>query len=271
MSVGIYTSNYPYALIETVKRNQGARLHLCKARARLQGPGFCARGLSCRRRLPASLRTFFRENDLPIVAISCFSEPSPPRTPTRAKRKRGRCSLRVAARPVCLGRPMWHVMPGTYNAGNEHAADSKNVSEEGYQEFFAGILAGLVRYAGDHGAVFLLEPFINNVIGTIESSNPDHRRYRRCRNSGSLWIPPNYFEGHNVDRIDEDGECDLRCSPRQPHQDRACQGNVRDSRADPREKHSSHNPDGPHAFRGNWAASALPGPGQGQMKLRSLP
>ena len=64
------------------------------------------------------------------------------------------------------------------------------------------MIADLVREAYDHGAVFLLETYVNNVIGSIGET----LRLFADIDSPSLWLlmdPTNYFEDHNIDAMDQ--------------------------------------------------------------------
>ena len=61
---------------------------------------------------------------------------------------------------------------------------------------------GACQYAYDHGAVFLLETYVNNVVGSVEETlrmfaEVDHPGL------GLIMDPTNYFEDHNIDKMDE--------------------------------------------------------------------
>ena len=63
------------------------------------------------------------------------------------------------------------------------------------------MIADLAQTAYDHGATFLLETYVNNVVGSVEEtvrmfSQVDHPGL------GLLMDPTNYFETHNIDRMD---------------------------------------------------------------------
>ena len=61
-------------------------------------------------------------------------------------------------------------------------------------------LAADRRY--DHGAVFLLETYVNNVVGSVEETV---RMFAAVDHPGLglLLDPTNYFERHNIDRMDD--------------------------------------------------------------------
>ena len=63
------------------------------------------------------------------------------------------------------------------------------------------MIADLAQTAYDHGATFLLETYVNNVVGSVEETvkmfaQVDHPGL------GLLMDPTNYFETHNIDRMD---------------------------------------------------------------------
>src|SRR4051812_12380488 len=64
------------------------------------------------------------------------------------------------------------------------------------------VISDLAQTAYDHGAVFLLESYVNNVVGSVEETvkmfaQVDHPGL------GLLMDPTNYFEAHNIDRMDQ--------------------------------------------------------------------
>jgi sugar phosphate isomerase/epimerase len=62
------------------------------------------------------------------------------------------------------------------------------------------VIRELVQVAYDHGAVFLLETYVNNVVGSVDETvrmfaEIDHPAL------GLLMDPTNYFEGHNINKM----------------------------------------------------------------------
>ena len=79
-------------------------------------------------------------------------------------------------------------------------AHPKNKTEEGFEEC-RKVIRELVQIAYDHGAVFLLETYVNNVVGSVEETvrmfaEIDHPAL------GLLMDPTNYFEAHNIGQMD---------------------------------------------------------------------
>ncbi len=64
------------------------------------------------------------------------------------------------------------------------------------------MIAELVDFACDHGVIFLVETYVNNVIGSIEETL---RLFADIDDPhlGLLMDPTNYFEEHNIDQMDK--------------------------------------------------------------------
>jgi sugar phosphate isomerase/epimerase len=126
------------------------------------------------------------------------------------------------------------------------------------------VIADLAQTAYDHGALFLLETYVNNLVGSVEQTlrmfaEVDHPGL------GLLMDPTNYFEAHNIDKMDEtlnyvfDALSDkIRIAHAK---------DVKRSREDQTEKHVDIGDDAAlesHAFRGVGAIE-LPAPGLGEL------
>ena len=91
---------------------------------------------------------------------------------------------------------------GTFTTDSDWVHHPKNKTEEGFEDCVE-VIRDLVQVAYDHGAVFLLETYVNNVVGSVDETvrmfaEVDHPGL------GLLMDPTNYFEAHNID--DMDGE-----------------------------------------------------------------
>jgi sugar phosphate isomerase/epimerase len=77
----------------------------------------------------------------------------------------------------------------------------KNKTEEGYEDC-RNVIAELVDFAREHGVTFLVETYVNNVIGSIEETL---RLFADIDDPhlGLLMDPTNYFEEHNIDQMDK--------------------------------------------------------------------
>ena len=76
----------------------------------------------------------------------------------------------------------------------------KNKTEEGYAEC-RDVIYDLVNVARENGVTFLVETYVNNVIGSIEETL---RLFADITDPhlGLLMDPTNYFEEHNIDQMD---------------------------------------------------------------------
>jgi len=79
--------------------------------------------------------------------------------------------------------------------------DDKNKTEEGY-ETARDVIADLAQTAYDHGSIFLLENYVENVIGSVREISI---LLNDVRSPGLevLMDPTNYFGAHNINQMDE--------------------------------------------------------------------
>ncbi len=86
---------------------------------------------------------------------------------------------------------------GTFNPDSEWDSDPHNKTEDAYEQV-RDVLAELAQEAYDHGSIFLLETYVNNVIGSVRETV---RVFNDIRSPGIelLMDPTNYFDASNVD------------------------------------------------------------------------
>lgn len=256
MSVGIFTGYFPYGLDETIRRIKQhgfTNVQLDTAfKDLVLRPGPKAVD-DCRRVADA-----FRDADLPISCIAAYKNLTHPEPVTRqAYIDHVKFALKHAR---LLGTPYVASEAGTFNADSDYIPDPKNQTEAGYLECRA-ILAELARYAEDHGAVFLLETYVNNVVGTIERTNRIVEEID-SPGFGLMMDPTNYFEDHNIDRIDETLNR-IFDAPLAAHVKCAHAKDVKRA-ADAGEKYAEMDASSAHSFRGIGAIE-MPGPGLGDL------
>ncbi|HGY1191377.1 TPA: sugar phosphate isomerase/epimerase family protein [Citrobacter braakii] len=197
INVGIFTGYYPYSLEETITKIKQAgmgcvqldleftdidlsRGHITKAKAH-------------------QVRDAFRKANLPIVAISAYTNLVHPEPVKRAENIAAVKEILAHARD--FGTPYVISETGTYNVDSDWLYDPQNSTEEAYQEFKA-IARDLAAFAYDHGAVFLVENYVNNIIGSVSQVS----RLMRDIDHPGLGLaldPTNYFDDKNIDAIDE--------------------------------------------------------------------
>ena len=146
------------------------------------------------------VRDTFRDHNLPICCISGYTNIIHPDKAERQKRVGYLKEIIRNARD--FGSPLRDLGNGHLQYGVRLGAPSdKNKTEEGFEEC-RKVIADLAQTAYDHGAVFLLETYVNNVVGSVEETvkmfaQVDHPGL------GLLMDPTNYFETHNIDRMDK--------------------------------------------------------------------
>jgi sugar phosphate isomerase/epimerase len=91
---------------------------------------------------------------------------------------------------------------GTFNADSDWVHDDKNKTQEGYETCLAQ-LDDLRQTAYDHGATFLLETYVNNVIGSLEETMRVFNDFKGKPGIELLMDPTNYFEIHNIDAMQQ--------------------------------------------------------------------
>jgi len=256
MSVGIFTGYFPYTLNETIRRIKSHGFTTVQLDTSFKDislrPGPTAVD-DCKRVADA-----FREANLPISCIAAYKNLTHPNPTVRQGYiDHVKFALKHAR---LLGTPYVASEAGTYNVDSDYIPDPKNQTEEGYLEC-REILAELSQYAYDHGAVFLLETYVNNVVGTIERTN----RIVAEINSpgfGLMMDPTNYFEDHNIDHIDETLNA-IFDAPLAAHIKCAHAKDVKRA-VDQTEKYAEMDASSAHSFRGIGAIE-MPGPGLGSL------
>jgi sugar phosphate isomerase/epimerase len=194
--VGIFNGYYPYSMSEVIDKikDQGfstVQLDLAFKDMDL-GAGQLTRA-KCHK-----IRDAFRDANLPICAVSGYTNiihPDP------GERKRRVDYLKEIIRHARdLGSAYVVSETGTYNTESDWVHDPKNKTEGGYEEA-CGVILELVQEAYDHGAVFLVENYVNNVIGSVEEVQ---RLFTDINHTalGLMMDPTNYFDDSNIDRID---------------------------------------------------------------------
>ena len=177
MQAGIFTGYFPYGLEETAKKIRGARLQHRAARPAFQGcrpvgrPDHQGQGQEGARHVPRP-----RPADL-------LRSPATPTSsiPDKAEREKRVGYLKEIIRNARdFGTPYVISETGTYNTESDWVHDPKNKTEEGFEEC-RKVIADLAQTAYDHGAVFLLETYVNNVVGSVEETVQDVRAGRPSR------------------------------------------------------------------------------------------
>ncbi|TCQ79677.1 sugar phosphate isomerase/epimerase [Ochrobactrum sp. BH3] len=197
MQVGIFSGYFPYSLEETAKKIRALDFNTVQLDMHFKDIDLSAGQIT--KDKCVKIRETFRDNNLPISCISGYTNII---HPDKVERERRVGYLKEIIRHAqYLGTPYVISETGTYNTESDWVHHPKNKTEEGFEEC-RKVIADLSQFAYDHGAIFLLETYVNNVVGSVEETvkmfaQVDHPGL------GLLMDPTNYFETHNIDRMDE--------------------------------------------------------------------
>jgi len=197
MQVGIFSGYFPYSLEETAKKIRALDFNTVQLDMHFKDIDLSAGQIT--KDKCVKIRETFRDHNLPISCISGYTNII---HPDKTERERRVGYLKEIIRHAqYLGTPYVISETGTYNTESDWVHHPKNKTEEGFEEC-RKVIADLSQFAYDHGAVFLLETYVNNVVGSVEETvkmfaQVDHPGL------GLLMDPTNYFETHNIDRMDE--------------------------------------------------------------------
>ncbi|NBZ87172.1 sugar phosphate isomerase/epimerase family protein [Stagnihabitans tardus] len=193
---GIFTGYFPYGLEESARRIRSHGFNTVQLDLHFKdidlGFGQITKAKA------KQVRDTFRNHDLPICCISGYTNIIHPDLAHRkANMERLKEIIRWARE---FGTPYVISETGTFNTESEWMSDPKNKSQEGF-DLCAAAIKELSQVAYDHGAQFLLETYVNNVVGSVEETVKmfaavDHPGL------GLLMDPTNYFEDHNIDNMD---------------------------------------------------------------------
>ncbi|TKW67099.1 MAG: sugar phosphate isomerase/epimerase [Paracoccus denitrificans] len=197
MQAGIFTGYFPYDLQTTAQKIRALNFNTVQLDLH-----FSDIDVSDGQVTPEKCRTIrdtFRDHHLPICAISAYSNIVHP-DPAHRKKLLDRVK-ETLAHAQYLGSPYVISETGTFDTSSDWVHHPKNKTEEGWEDCRT-VIADLAQHAYDHGAMFLLETYVNNVVGSVEETlrmfaEVDHPGL------GLLMDPTNYFEAHNIDKMDE--------------------------------------------------------------------
>jgi sugar phosphate isomerase/epimerase len=196
LQTGIFTGYFPYGLEEAARRIRGHGFNTVQLDLHFKDIDLSFGQIT--KDKAKKVRDTFRNHDLPICCISGYTNIIHPDLAHRkANMERLKEIIRWARQ---FGSPYVISETGTYNTESEWMSDPKNKSQEGF-DLCAAAIRELAQTAYDHGAVFCLETYVNNVVGSVEETVKmfaavDHPGL------GLLMDPTNYFEDHNIDNMD---------------------------------------------------------------------
>ncbi|SMC93472.1 sugar phosphate isomerase/epimerase [Rhizobium sp. RU36D] len=197
MQTGIFTGYFPYSLEETARKIRALNFNTVQLDLHFKDMDLSAGQITKEKCI--RIRETFRDHNLPICCISGYTNIIHPDPAERARRVG--YLKEIIRHAQHLGTPYVISETGTYNTESDWVHHPKNKTEEGFEEC-RKVIADLSQHAYDHGATFLLETYVNNVVGSVEETvkmfaQVDHQGL------GLLMDPTNYFETHNIDRMDQ--------------------------------------------------------------------
>ena len=197
LQVGIFNGYFPYPLAEQARRIRALGFNTVQLDFNIKDMDFSTPDAVTPDKARRVHETF-RDHDLPICSLAVpinLVHPDP------AKRRRLLALLETFLRHARhFGSPYVVSETGTYNPASDWAPHPHNKTEAAFAEC-RDVIRHLAQVAYDHGAVFVIETYVNNVIGSVEETvrlfaEVDHPGL------GLLMDPTNYFEAHNIGRMD---------------------------------------------------------------------
>ena len=256
LQVGIFTGYFPYSLTETARKIQHLGFNTVQLDVNFKDMDLSTDQITCEK--CETIRDTFRDFNLPICCISAYSNlVNPDLDKRKAILKHVKKLIRHARD---LGSPYVISETGTFDTQSDWVHHRKNKTEEGYQEC-RKVISELAQEAYDHGSIFVIETYVNNVIGSIEET----QRLLADVDSpglGLLMDPTNYFEAHNIN--DMDGELNRIFNALDDKIYIAHAKDVKATGYQMEEKHADIDASESHTFRGVGAIE-LPAPGLGQL------
>ena len=197
MQAGIFTGYFPYELDEAARRIRALGFNTVQLDLHFRDIDLTAGQIT--RDKARTVRDTFRDHNLPVCCISGYTNIIHPDKAEREKRVGYLKEIIRNARE--FGSPYVISETGTYNTESDWVHHPRNKTEEGFEEC-RKVISDLAQTAYDHGAVFLLETYVNNVVGSVEETV---RMFAQVDHPGLglLMDPTNYFESHNIDQMDK--------------------------------------------------------------------
>jgi len=197
LQVGIFNGYFPYTVEEQARRIRALGFNTVQLDFNIKGMDFSTPEAVTIAKA-RHVREVFRDHDLPIC---CLAVPINLVHPDPAKRRALLALLKAFLRHARdFGSPYVVSETGTYNPHSDWAPHPHNKTEAAFADC-RDVIRDLAQCAYDHGATFVVETYVNNVVGSVEETvrlfaEVDHPGL------GLLMDPTNYFEAHNIGAMD---------------------------------------------------------------------
>jgi len=250
---GIFTGYYPYKTDEVIKKIKASDFSCVQLDVSFKD--FDAAKEHLTKEKACEIRNKFRDANLPIVAVSAYTNLIHP-DPDRRKANIAYIKM-MMERALDLGSPYVASETGTYNRESDWVWDDRNATEAVYQET-CEIIYDITNFARENGAVYIVENYVNNVIGSVEQIL---RLFKDINlpNIKLLCDPTNYFNDGNIDDVDSELNRVFHALS-----DKMVIAHAKDCKraGSAEEKHADIDADESHTFRGSGAVE-LPAAGLG--------
>lgn len=198
IQVGIFTGYFPYGLQEVIDKIKAHGFSTVQLDLDFRDMDMTTDALNIE--AAAKIRRAFRDHNLPISCVSGYTNLVHPDAEIRNNNLLRLKKIISISRE--LGTPYVISETGTFNSESDWIHDPKNKTEEGY-EICRDIIGEICEFASQHDAQFLIETYVNNVIGSVDETL---RLFSDINspNLGLLMDPTNYFETHNIGNMDNE-------------------------------------------------------------------
>ncbi len=253
INVGIFTGYYPFKMDEVIRRIKASDFNCVQLDISFKD--FDATKEPLTKEKAHWVRDAFRDANLPIIAVSGYTNiihPDPD------KRKANIDYLKMMLKYARdLGCPYVASETGTCNLESDWVWHENNTKPAVFEET-VGIIRDLAKYAEDWGSTFIVENYVNNIIGSVEQVETMFREVHSPA-LGLLCDPTNYYDERTIK--DVDGTLTHVFDRLSPFMKIAHAKDIALAR-DTAEKHADIDADESHTFRGSGAVE-LPAAGLG--------
>lgn len=196
IQLGIFTGYFPYTMEEAAAKIRGHGFNTVQLD--LDFHDFDPTLDNLTKANANRIARVFRSHDLPVCTVSGYCNMMHPDKDERESLLAGLRRRIELARE--FGTPYVISETGTLNPDSDWSPHPDNSTEHAYEEC-RDIIGELAELARSNGAVFLLETYVSNIIGSIEQTE---RLFADIDSPGLglLMDPTNYFDSGNINEID---------------------------------------------------------------------
>ena len=197
LQVGIFTGYFPFTLDETAKKIRDLGFNSVQLDLIFKDMDLETENIT--KEKCVKIRDTFRRYNLPISCISSYTNLTDP-IPDRRKKNLDRLK-KIIHHAHDLGSPYVPSETGTYFEDSDWIAHPKNKTEEGYEEL-RDIVYELVQLCRTEGVTFVIEAYINNVVGTVEETLRLFKEINDPQHLALAMDPVNFIDEVNFFEMD---------------------------------------------------------------------